>query len=399
MLNYAMKNDMLDINIIRAKIHMSRMEEYLANHPYAIWQGKNGSWYTYLPDEDKGRVLIRKKDKEKIKQSIVDYYIGANTKKTLVNVMIEWLNFKLQYNEIRKQTYDEYISNINSFFKGSDIADVEISKIKEYELEVFIKDAIKNLSLTHKSYTKLKTLIKGTFKYARKRELTDININDFFELLDVPSKTFRKIVKTDDESVFTDDEVRMIIDLLHKRRYNVTNLAIELGFYTGMRAGEIVALQKEDINFEESYINVCKTEVTYRDQDGKLIHDIQKATKSDASNRKVIMNSKAREVLEIAISLNPDAEFIFTRESGCRVLACYLSGRLSYTCSRLGILPRSMHKARKTYCTKMINSGVNEAFIINQMGHSNINISKNYYYFNNTKLDEGRFIIENVIQY
>ncbi|MCI8894730.1 MAG: site-specific integrase [Lachnospiraceae bacterium] len=37
------------------------------------------------------------------------------------------------------------------------------------------------------------------------------------------------------------------------------------------------------------------------------------------------------------------------------------------------------NKARKTYATKLINSGVDESLVIKQMGHTSIDCTKNYY--------------------
>ena len=42
----------------------------------SIWQGKNGRWYTYLPDDTKtpNRKLIAKSTEEKLHVVIVTYY-------------------------------------------------------------------------------------------------------------------------------------------------------------------------------------------------------------------------------------------------------------------------------------------------------------------------------------
>jgi len=48
-----------------------------------------------------------------------------------------------------------------------------------------------------------------------------------------------------------------------------------------------------------------------------------------------------------------------------------------------------MHKIRKTYGTTLIDGGADEAFIKTQMGHSDIETTRKYYYFSN-KNDENR---------
>ncbi len=42
-----------------------------------------------------------------------------------------------------------------------------------------------------------------------------------------------------------------------------------------------------------------------------------------------------------------------------------------------------MHKIRKTYGTTLLDSDVDEKFVMEQMGHTDIATTKKYYYFSN----------------
>ena len=57
LLKIALESDMIDLSTIQKQIDMQKRKELLNTHPYAVWEGKNGKWYTYLPVEEKGRVL------------------------------------------------------------------------------------------------------------------------------------------------------------------------------------------------------------------------------------------------------------------------------------------------------------------------------------------------------
>lgn len=50
--------------------------------------------------------------------------------------------------------------------------------------------------------------------------------------------------------------------------------------------------------------------------------------------------------------------------------------------------PRSLHKCRKTYVTKLVDAGISENVIMGQVGHTDFSTTKNYYYFNNKTVDE-----------
>lgn len=58
-----------------------------------------------------------------------------------------------------------------------------------------------------------------------------------------------------------------------------------------------------------------------------------------------------------------------------------------------------MHKARKTYATKLINANVDERIIMKQLGHTNISCTKNFYYYNDKSVEEDREQIERAISY
>ena len=53
-LSNALDYGMIDLEYLQATIDMKKKQEILSNHPYTIYQGKDGKWYTYLPDLKKG---------------------------------------------------------------------------------------------------------------------------------------------------------------------------------------------------------------------------------------------------------------------------------------------------------------------------------------------------------
>ena len=52
MLNIAIENGIINIDTIQKKIEMNERKKFIEKHTYSIWQGKDGKFYTYLPDED-----------------------------------------------------------------------------------------------------------------------------------------------------------------------------------------------------------------------------------------------------------------------------------------------------------------------------------------------------------
>lgn len=65
-LNTAISSGIIDIAYVREKNEMNRREKILKNHPYSVWQGKDGKWYTYLPDDKRPNGRLLKKERQKM---------------------------------------------------------------------------------------------------------------------------------------------------------------------------------------------------------------------------------------------------------------------------------------------------------------------------------------------
>jgi integrase/recombinase XerD len=76
-------------------------------------------------------------------------------------------------------------------------------------------------------------------------------------------------------------------------------------------------------------------------------------------------------------------------EHGDRVKSHRFTNRLRHICKKIEITSKSPHKIRKTYGSKLYDSkDVTEAFIITQMGHTDISCLKKHYYYNRMEVDE-----------
>ena len=96
---------------------------------------KDEKWYTYLPAQGGGRVLKKRKSKKDLESIIIDCY--KNKKEILLrDIFKEWSSQKFEYGEIQKQTFDRYTTDFHRFFDGSYIAQKDIRKITEDDLDL-----------------------------------------------------------------------------------------------------------------------------------------------------------------------------------------------------------------------------------------------------------------------
>ena len=383
MLKFAMDNGIIDVNLLSDQVEMRKKENVLCQHNHKIWQGDNGYWYTYLDDSRKGRRLLRKKTRKELEELIYKNY-QVNT---IGEVFDKWVEKKLEYGEIQRQTYDRYKTDFETLFVKTGFYATKMQNLTEEMLEDFIKKSIADFGMSYKRYSNMRTLIIGILKYAKKRGYTDISAKDFFgDYLELSRKAFKKKVVKDEDSVFNKEEIEMLSKELWDN-HSLVDLGILLTFQTGLRVGELVALQYSDVN--GSLLEVWKTEERYKDADGNFVFEIRESPKTEAGNRTIILDDEAKKILAAIRKQNPFGEYMFM-DRGKRMISKRFTLRLIRLCKKLGIPPRSMHKIRKTYATRLINGGVDERLIIKQMGHTNFNCTRDYYYYSDKTLDEAQ---------
>lgn len=401
-LHYAQEKGIIpDIEAMLKEIDAMERKEILEQHPYRITvtSKSNGSqiFSTYLTDIHGKRLYRRRNTRAELENVIVQHYRTMQEEIYFDKVFHEWIDRKMEFGEIQKASYDRYLNDYHRFFETTPniICKKKFRLITEDDLECFIKTTIRNLALSRKAYAGLRTLIRGTFRYGKKKGYTTISITHFFGDLDLPRNIFQRKVIDREQEVFSEDEVPLVTDYLREHS-DIINLGILLAFETGMRVGELSSLKKEDI--ANGYIKVRRTEDKYRNENGKWVLTVKEHTKTDAGNRDLIIPRTAQETLQRIIALNPDGEFLF-ENSGKRIRGNTFNKRLSAICNKLEIPHRTMHKIRKTYGTTLLDNQVDEGFVIQQMGHSDISTTKKLYYFSNKNQKTKAMQIENAISF
>lgn len=392
LLKFAIENGMLNPTLVQDMVEMRKKKELLDKHPYAIWKGTDEKWRSYIPDGSKacGRRMVKRSTREEVEDLIVEYWREVTEVHTLETVFYQWAREKLKYGEIEKSTYDRYETDFLRFFQG-DIGQINIKTMTEDRLEKFIKTTISEKQLTSKAYSGLRTLIIGIFKYAKKHNYSNISIYTFFGDLDLSKKIFVKKVKCIEKEVFTENELKKIVAYINSRELKIRELGIMLAIHTGMRPGELSSLKPMDINLQEKTIHVQRSEVKYKDEEGKCVIGVKDFPKSDAGDRYLILTDKAYEVSKKILKLNPFGEYLFQDEkTRRRVTENGFNHKLRRICVAVGIPIRTMHKLRKTYGTTLINNRVDDSIIQQQMGHADIKTTRQFYYYSNQGNDEKR---------
>jgi integrase len=206
----------------------------------------------------------------------------------LITQQLELYQNMVRNGVMEESTVMSYQYSINlhllPFFSGKLISEVDAGLIEQF---------VSKLNLSRERIKKilqpLREVVKGAL---RQKLIRDNPFNNFS-----PDLITRYAVKSDYEVLpFSRDEISKILSSCdHECIHNF----IKFGFWTGMRLGEMFALEWSDIDFETETIKVSKT-VTVKQK--------IKTTKTNAGIRDVEMTPAAKDALLAQFKLTSQDE-------------------------------------------------------------------------------------------
>lgn len=389
LLKYAIENGIIDAESLHRTIQMNKRKQYLEMQQYDIWQGTDGYWRAYIPDDVKGRKLIKKKSKKALEDDIVRYWKQKEDNPTVKEVFDEAENRRLELNKICKATYDRERQFFNRHYEK--FGRRRIKNISEDEWQDFLEEEVSREHLKPKAFAGLKGVTRTLLKRAKKRKLIEFNITELFETLDVSDRDFEKEIKEDYQEVYDEEETDKMIKYLESH-LDLKNIAILLMFLTGLRIGEIVTLKHED--FEGNTVKVRRTETRYIGDKGYEVA-VKDYPKTKAGVRTAIIPEDYMWLCKKIKATNPFCEYVFEKD-GERMSTQSVRMRLRRLCAKLKIYNKSPHKIRKTYGTILMDNNIDNRLIIGQMGHTDISTSEIHYHRNRRSIEKKSAILSSI---
>ena len=390
-LPYSISYGTISLTDLERYVDMTR-KEILKKHKPAIThlqRGRYSGYYqTYIVDTLSGkRRNIRAKTREELDDKLVDFY-SCNAD-THMHTVEECYNSWISYLSSSKKpsTIHAYDKVFKRHFAG--MKDKKIEELTPYDIKTFVLEEVKNKGLTYKSYSAMRTDILGIFHHAEDKGYRCIDIDKVMSELGRTLKgsfaKTKKSSKSDEDLVFCDEEVKRITDYCNSTK-KLVDMGIILLFGSGVRVGELAALEKTDISDDLKVINVSKTEERIGNGAEYIISD---TTKTDAGMRKVILTPMVSSILSDTIAnSNPSSPYLFSDDVLVRYPAKKFRDRLYRICDILDIPRRSPHAIRRTYASKLFEAGIDETLIIKQMGHIDFDITRMFYIYNRKSTDE-----------
>ncbi len=322
----------------------------------------------------------------KKKQYIKSLELGLNpdlSNQSLNQAMYEWLWNVEKFSGIKSSSFERYEGIYRNYLVNTDLGILIISEIKKLALIKYYN----KLRSQGKSYSQIYNLQKLLSKFFGYAETEGYIIKN-------PCKGI-KISKDNEEDIdecdkvvetFTKEEVNRIVSSLENTKIKYI---IMFALLTGAREGEILALEKTDVQ-ENVRINKTLRTVKVFDDDGSY-HYEKKITKpkSKTSNREVpipdILKPELKRleklVTEEKLKLGPayeDNNLQFPSLTGTYMDAKNLRISWQRVLKKAGVTYKKFHALRHTYATRLFEKGVSIVTVSNLLGHSSIKTTEIY---------------------
>jgi integrase len=309
---------------------------------------------------------------------------------SIVDIAEEIRELKYNTNSIKRASYIRLGETIDIMGKILPFANIPIQNVTRTLINMQSQALT---SYSQSVITKVWQQLQGAFNEARIRNIVDKNP---FELKGYLMKPKSCKPTKEIDALTVDEEERFIKEL--DKGYDDYTIVFYIAVYTGMRISEILALKREDIDFENKKIYVRKT-LSHVDK-GRIL--LENTTKTYAGMRDVpILNILYDKLIEYKI--DKKRGFLFLK-NGNFIHATNFNARFQKLCKnadirvykkRTGIkggrktkkvyqcnVTKSKvntHMLRHTFATRCIENGVSPVVLQRILGHKDIQVTLNTY--------------------
>ena len=330
-----------------------------------------------IAEDEERKFLIAIEKKDEVDNNIM-----------FIDIYNEWLDLKKT--QVKSSTYYTRKKRENKyilpFFKNYKLNSIKINIINNWKLEI----EKKSISLEHKN--KIIADLKEILNYAKDNYDFDIKV------LSKLSKYKIEEVKKDHESTYnfwTNDEFNKFIKVVDDELYfTIFNFL----YYTGVRFGEMTALNWNDINFEKKELRINKT-LNTKTEDNKYIITSPKTQNSiriiDLDDNLLKLLSKHYENEKKIYDFNKEW-FIFGNVK--YIPATTFARRLNKYIKIANVKKITPHGFRHSHVSLLINLGCDSKDVAERVGDTIQMVEKTYYHMFPSKKKKTVELLNNINQ-
>lgn len=270
---------------------------------------------------------------------------------------------------LEHNTYTAYKNCVDTHILKSDIANIQLSKIKKHHLQDFLNKKLED-GLT-RTVEQLKMTLRQIFKQAVDNEYIYRNVADNLKIPQIKTREKHPLDELEQKAIET-------ADFTPRER-----LFVYCGLYAGLRRGETLALSIHDIDMKKRLVNVNKT-IIFKSNAG----EIKSTPKTNAGNRIIPMPDKLYHAFKDRLAWNTNIQLFTTRDGNIMTRTAYrrmwesIENKITtaMTDDRLSIVSNiTSHVLRHTYATNLYYAGIDVKTAQMLLGHSDIRMTLEIY--------------------
>lgn len=293
-----------------------------------------------------------------------DGYLKKICKDSLNKVFNDWL--KVDGGSYAPNTINLYKRIYNKYIYST-IGKEKIISSKYKDIQAFINES----DVSYDNCVAIKKVLNNVFKYAIKNEYIETNPIAYIEI----TKTKEK---KEINNYLSLEEYNMIIEKLNHGSFyaRALSIAISIGYYTGLRVSEILALNKNNFDFINNTISVTK-QIANRNTKAKET-TTKNILKTISSNSLLPLINELKEILLVWFDINP-YEVVVCNKKGLYFNPVNIQAKAKAIAKTLNIEGFHFHMLRHTLITNLYTNGVDVKTTQELARHNNINTTLNVY--------------------
>jgi integrase len=284
--------------------------------------------------------------------------------------LVEWLENYVKPT-VKRRTYDSYADTIRLHI-APHLGGFDVSEITAFMLQKFISEQLRfgNLktgaNLSANTVNGIISILKYSLQCAYELKLTP-----YYAATNIkrPKVSERKI------TCFNKYEQQKIESFILKNK-KPKYIGILLSMYAGLRLGEVLALEWNDIDFSKKLLYVSKT-CYYVKQNGTSIR-ITTSPKSSCSCRTIPLPTQFLPFLK-ELKRVSKSRFVVANISGNPIENRAYQRSFELILKKLNLAHRGYHSLRHTFATRAIECGVDVKTLSELLGHKSATVTLNRY--------------------
>jgi integrase len=381
---------------------MTKRDKLLKQHKTPITYLENkGRWYTRLPDKSAPIILKNKSD---VEDRVIEYYLALekSLECTLTNIFSDFIAYRSIHKSVCTVADDVYY--YENYIAPYEISEKDIATITRQEFKNWAIDIVLNYNMTKKYFRNVRSTFNKLMNYAEDCEFITSNHLKSVDLSDILEPLYKATSEHElHEDALNVNEINQLTQLIkadNVKEEKPEILGILLLLLTGIRVGELCALQYRDFDRFNLTLYLCRMQRDkYVEINGskkkrgyEVVPWLKKGSRNNPKHRKIKINHEVIECIDTIRAINKqlgypteDSDYIFYRknkETHYEIDMCnhrVFDTILRNYCKQCNFnYIYSPHDLRRTYASNLHNSGVSIEFIRRQLGHTTVEMTMKY---------------------